>query len=111
MKKVVAVLLAAFATISFVSTPAFADKAIGLDTGNDACTNWDQNDPNYDIICGGGDEGDAQNRVKGILNTVFLWVGIIAVAVMIIGGMLLLRASPQRLRVQKTLFSMRQLAW
>ena len=44
------------------------------------------NDP---LVCGygsGANEVALQNRVKNILNTIYLWIGIIAVIVIVIGG-------------------------
>jgi hypothetical protein len=43
----------------------------------------------YNTLCGGAKgEDDAEEVVKNVLNTVFTWTGIIAVIVIIIGGVL-----------------------
>lgn len=81
MKKIIAVLLAFIASVAFVAVPAFAYE------GNEICTQSKfENDPNYEIICGSHNNEDAQNRVATILQFVFGIVGIIAVIVIIIGG-------------------------
>lgn len=87
MKKIFVAIIAALAALSLVAAPVYADIDIN---NNEACNNWDASDPNYDLICGktGDNEEQAQERVKNILNTVFLWVGIIAVIVIIVGGVL-----------------------
>jgi hypothetical protein len=85
MKKIFVAIIAALAALSLVAAPVYADIDIN---NNEACDGWDSSDPNYQLICGkkGDNEEQAQERVKNILNTVFLWVGIIAVIVIIIGG-------------------------
>ena len=55
-------------------------------SGNDACSIAGFNDP---LICGTGktnEERELQNRVKNVLEVVYLWIGIIAVIVIVIGG-------------------------
>ncbi|MCQ2571068.1 MAG: hypothetical protein MJ154_02365 [Candidatus Saccharibacteria bacterium] len=72
---VVAVLMAAFSPVAYAT-----DICSGGYKGN-------KNDPNYKAICETNKkESDAQDTVKNILNTVFAWVGIVAVIVIIIGG-------------------------
>ena len=63
--------------ITYVNTPVYAD---------DACTIAGESDP---LLCGtarSDEEGELMARVKAILNTVYLWIGIIAVIVIVIGG-------------------------
>ena len=98
MKKVFIAIIAAFAALSLVAAPVYADDTAdnsGTDTSTDsgACDNWrgSTDDPNYKLICGDADnsksnEEQAQDRLKNVLNTIFAWVGIIAVIVIIIGG-------------------------
>ena len=51
------------------------------------------NDPNFNAICGDAkSENDARAVVKSVLSTVFIWLGIIAVIVIIIGGVLYMTA-------------------
>ena len=91
MKKIISLILAAVAAGSF----AFAPAAVYADTSSeDVCKKWEsqigEKDPNYDILCGGSSnsEEDATKRIGNILNTVFFWVGIIAVIAIIVGGIL-----------------------
>ena len=94
MKKIFIAIIAALAALSLVAAPVYADEnGTEASTNSGACDNWrgSTDDPNYKLICGddGSDnEEQAQERVKNALNTVFLWVGIIAVIVIIIGGVL-----------------------
>ena len=79
MKKLLFELLAVIIMAAglLAPVPAFAD---------DACSVAGYNDP---LICGTPDSDEEtalQNRIKNILNTVYLWVGIIAVIVIVIGG-------------------------
>ncbi len=89
MKKIIIAIIAALASLSLVAVSVYADVDVN---NNEACKNWrGSKDENYELICGDSndkDEEQAQERVKNILNTVFLWVGIIAVVVIIIGGVL-----------------------
>lgn len=89
-KKIISILLAIVASVGFIATPVFAS------TSEEVCAKWKDElnmtgitDPNYESLCGKtGTEEDAQNRVATILGTVFLWAGIIAVIVIVIGGVL-----------------------
>ena len=91
MKKIFIAIIAALAALSLVAAPVYADEnGTEASTNSGACDNWrgSTDDPNYKLICGddGSDnEEQAQERVKNALNTVFLWVGIIAVIVIIVG--------------------------
>jgi len=62
---------------SLIAMPAYAD---------DPCDYLDESDPNYSMICGSKSDSDATNTIKNILNTVYLYVGIIAAIVIIIGA-------------------------
>ena len=67
-----------FSLIAPLSQPVFATK--------DACEVAGVNDP---LICGTKDsneERELQRRIKRVLETVYLWLGIIAVIVIVIGG-------------------------
>jgi hypothetical protein len=93
MKKIIALILTLTVALGFVGAPVYAEGDTGIDVGNDqACKNWKgPKDDNYNLICGSDaktGEKNAQAEVKSILNTVFIWLGIISVAVMIIGGVL-----------------------
>jgi quinol-cytochrome oxidoreductase complex cytochrome b subunit len=83
IKKIIAAIFVTIASISILTVPVFADNAC------DEYKKKNPNDPNYALMCGSEDqkgETEAQDRVANILNTVFTWVGIIAVIVIIIGG-------------------------
>ena len=83
MKKIGLVIAALVASIALSAAPVYAAE--------EACENWDKKDPNYSIICGADKnkgEKDAKTRVSNILNTVFLWAGIVAVIVIVIGGVM-----------------------
>lgn len=76
MKKVVLAIACALVALGFISTPVFAD----------ACS-YCKGD-NCEIICKKHKEEDAENMVGKILQTVFMIVGIVAVIVIIIGGIM-----------------------
>jgi len=79
VKRILTVLAALVAIVTIGATSAFAV--------DDICNNAEaKNLPNYQTLCGGGTEADLQGHVKNILSTVFIWMGIIAVIVIIIGG-------------------------
>lgn len=64
--------------VIFVATPVFAKET--------ACGVAGYYDP---LICGygeGANEIALQNRIRNILETIYLWIGIIAVIVIVIGG-------------------------
>ena len=68
-----------FSIATPLSQPVFA-------TPQDACSVAGVDDP---LICGtkgSNEEKELQNRIKNILETVYLWIGIIAVIVIVIGG-------------------------
>lgn len=82
MKKKIALGLTAImaALFSLFSPVAYASDICDGYKGN-------EDNPNIQAICQTNKtEADAQNTVKNILNTVFAWVGTIAVIVVIIGG-------------------------
>ena len=78
MKKVLSLIVASIMALAIGAMPVYA--------ADDICKELDPSIPNYHTLCEGGNEGDLQQTVKSILNTVYLWVGIIAVVVIIIGG-------------------------
>ena len=70
----------------FYFAPNIAHADNPYEQSNDACTVAGVNDP---LICGtkgGNEEKELQNRVKNILDTIYAWIGIIAVIVIVIGG-------------------------
>lgn len=78
MKKILLIIASVFVSLAMAFAPAYAS--------GDICDQISPNVPNYDTLCGGGGEADLQGNVKNILNTVYFWVAIIAVIVIIIGG-------------------------
>lgn len=90
MKKIISILLAIVTSLAFIAAPVYAS------TSEEVCAKWRDElkktgitDPNYASLCGEtSTEKDAQERVATILGTVFLWAGIIAVIVVVIGGVL-----------------------
>lgn len=78
MKKILLVIASVLLSLAMVFTPAYAD--------DDICSKVDHSIPNYDTLCGGKGETELQGNVKSVLNTVYFWVAIIAVIVIIIGG-------------------------
>jgi lysylphosphatidylglycerol synthetase-like protein (DUF2156 family) len=79
MKKLVAIVASIIAALSFMTVPVYAR--------DDAC-NYYKDSSNKDIICGNHSESDAEQMVGKIIQTVFMIVGIIAVIVIIIGGIM-----------------------
>ena len=85
MKKLI-LYLAIILTLSSVPFLAYADKAPYEASSSDACSIAGFDDP---LICGTGrsnEERELKKRIKSVLETVYLWVGIIAVIVIVIGG-------------------------
>ena len=78
MKKILSIIVAAVAVLMVGVAPVYA--------ADDICADLDPSIPNYHTLCEGGDETTLLDTVKSVLNTVYLWVGIIAVVVIIIGG-------------------------
>ncbi len=78
MKKILLILCSAIMTMAMVFAPAYAE--------DDICNSISHDVLNYQTLCGGGGETELQGNVKNILNTVYFWVAIIAVIVIIIGG-------------------------
>lgn len=80
MRKTKLVIIGALAALvlGVFGKPVFADNP---------CDYMDKSDPNYSVVCGGSNgEQSAKETVKRILETVYLYVGIIAAIVIIIGG-------------------------
>ncbi len=81
MKKILYIVLSGLMVFMLGATPVFADADI-----------FDKLDPspipNYDTVCHKPTqpEGELQEKVRNILNAVYLWIGIIAVIAIIIGG-------------------------
>lgn len=66
----------------------------------DACTVAGVDDP---LICGtkgANEEQVLQNRVKSVLDTVYLWIGIIAVIVIVIGGIKYMTSTGDSQKIQ-----------
>ena len=66
----------------------------------DACSVAGVDDP---LICGtkgANEERELQNRVKRVLDTVYLWIGIIAVIVIVIGGIKYMTSTGDTQKVQ-----------
>ncbi|MBR6166179.1 hypothetical protein IKQ65_00925 [Candidatus Saccharibacteria bacterium] len=79
MKKKMKILALVVAFLgSLISIPAYA--------ADDPCIYLSKDDPNYSMICGTKSDEDATNTIKNILNTVYLYVGIIATIAIIIGA-------------------------
>lgn len=96
-KKIIAVLISVLALGGLLAPVASASASSEpLDPRDtSACANYkgDKNSAAYKSICGEEKgEDDAQAVVKSILDTVFIWLGIIAVIVIIIGGVLYMTA-------------------
>ena len=70
---------ALFALLVFCTVPSFT-------FATDACEEAGVND---ELICGSSNSDEEialMNRIRGVLNTVYLWIGIISVIVVVIGG-------------------------
>ena len=79
-----------------VTTPVFAKQT--------ACGAAGMYDP---LICGygeGANEAALQNKIRNILETVYLWVGIIAVIVVVIGGIKYMtsQGEPDKIKTAKS---------
>ena len=102
MKKILTYLLGICVLLSCALIPdmAFAKQSYEK---SDACEVAGFNDP---LICGtkgSNEEAELQNRVRSVLNTVYLWIGIIAVVVTVIGGIQYMTAQgePEKARRAK----------
>ena len=79
MKKIIGLILGLASLFAFLATPVFAECP-------EICSSVAN--PPAELCpseCNQG-EDDAMAKIKSILNTVYLWVGIITVIVIIIGG-------------------------
>ena len=89
MKKKFLVLAVLASLIAGVVMPVASVSAGEAPSSTDACVNYkgDRNSAAYKSICGDAKgEAEAEATVSSVLNTVFLWTGIIAVIVIIVGG-------------------------
>ena len=79
MKKIAVIIAMVMAMAGLpLSGAAYADSP---------CDHMDKKDPNYGLICGGNKtEDDAIKTVSNILNAIYIVAGVIAVVVIIIGG-------------------------
>ncbi len=94
-KKIIAVLISVLALGGLLAPVASASSEPLDPRDTSACANYkgDKNSAAYKSICGEEKgEDDAQAVVKSILDTVFIWLGIIAVIVIIIGGVMYMTA-------------------
>ena len=82
MKKII-VIVAAVAT---VAANMFAPVAVSVATDVCSSSHVDMTSDAYRVLCAKKGETDAEAAVKKILETVFVWTGIISVIVIIIGG-------------------------
>ena len=81
MKKIKIIIAAVMVTLGLCYS------ALPVMAGDDACSVLPQSDPNYSILCGHKKPDDsAEKRIKRILETVYFYAGILAVVVIIIGG-------------------------
>jgi phosphoglycerol transferase MdoB-like AlkP superfamily enzyme len=82
IKNAVSMLL--IGVIAIVGSTFFVSAAYA----SDVCSNVkNQDSPSYKALCDGEKtEDDASNVVKNILNTVFIWIGIVSTVVVIVGG-------------------------
>lgn len=68
---------------------------------DDACSITGNNDP---LICGTPDSDEEtalQETVKSVLNTVYLWVGIVAVVVIVIGGIQYMTSTGEQEKIKR----------
>ncbi len=81
LKKALFALAIVLATVCMISPSVFAAD------GTEICDDLkSKNIDNYELICGKKNDENAQNVVASVLKLVFTWVGVIAVIVIIIGG-------------------------
>lgn len=78
MKKKIAIFAALVAIVGVLFVAPVASAA------SDPCDLYQGDDK--ELICGKKDSSDAYNTIRNVLNTVYLYVGIIATIVIIIGG-------------------------
>lgn len=98
MKKIITLIMAAcIAFTGLFGAEAFASS------GKEICNNSyaDKNSAAYKMYCGDGDESDAEAVVQSILETVFFWTGIVAVIVIIIGGIFYITSQGEPGKVAK----------
>lgn len=91
---VYAILLFSIFSLARAASPAYASEACGV-AGFD--------DP---LICGsetGDEESELQGRIKNTLNQVYLWIGIIAVIVVVISGIMYMTSAgnPEKVKGAK----------
>ena len=91
---VYAILILSVFGLARIASPVYADDACGVAGFNDP------------LICGtedGDEESALQGRVKDTLNQVYLWVGIIAVIVVVISGIMYMTSAgnPEKIKSAK----------
>lgn len=103
MKKKIATIAAVIAIVlAGVFAPVPTVSAAPED--QDICTKYKNADgnPNYEMICGKSkNESDAQEVVKNVLSTVFTWLGIISVIVIIVGGVFYLTSQGEPDKIKR----------
>ncbi len=98
MKKVIAIIAALFIALSTLSCSVYASKTIRIDdASNDACKVANP-DP---LICGKKGEADANARIGSILNAVYGFVGVLAVIVIVIGGVMYMTSAGDPAKVAR----------
>lgn len=100
INKTLLIAIALITAILSFST-SFVPVAYATEQGKDACEIAGYNDP---TICGHknkNNEQELQNRVRSILNTVYLWIGIIATIVIIIAGIFYMISLGDAAKIQR----------
>lgn len=93
MKKMIIAFAALLAIAgAFIATPVFAD---------DPCDHY--SGPDKDLICPSSQKGqsDATSTIKNVLNTVYLYVGIISTIAIIIGGVFYITSNGDIAKITK----------
>lgn len=93
MKKIGIIAAIVALVASFVAVPVYA--------ADDPCDYY--NGPDKELICPSNEktQQDATNTIKNILNTVYLYVGIISTIVIIIGGVFYITAQGDAAKLMK----------
>lgn len=100
-KKILVAMAVVLASVMVISTGVNASAIKGINDGKNICDEITIDDPNYDVYCKKRGETQGKNVVAEILKVVFLWLGIIATVVVIIGGVLYMLAQGDTNKVQR----------
>ena len=99
MKKILMAIVC-FTAVCLLAFPQVVFADANNANGDKICEGY-SNDPNFQYICGGGNEGDAVSVVKNVLGAVCGITAILATIVIIIGGVMYMTSRGSEEKVKR----------